>query len=150
MSLSLFSLKNSSWLSHTTSSDARGDGRAETPSRQTSQKTIALSLVVGVALHPRTLPWASMRTADSPIEAGSPALWQESRAGDISGTVGSLELPPPWSTWRVRGHELVGRCGRPWTPNPEIINSQSFQSSHPTSLRKPRHLRKAVWIVEAF
>lgn len=62
---------------------------------------------------------------------------------------GAQELPPSWSKWRVRGHELVGRCGRPWTPNPKIIDGQRFQSSDPTSLRKLRHLRKAVWIMEA-
>lgn len=33
-----------------------------------------------------------MRIADSPIEAGSPALCSESRAGDISGTV-NLKVP---------------------------------------------------------
>lgn len=47
--------------------------------------------VVGAALHPWTLPWASMSIADSPTEAGSPALCWASR-GDISGTV-ILKVP---------------------------------------------------------
>lgn len=118
-----FFLKNFPRLCHhITSKNANRDGESpEAPSRETTQKTITLPLVVGVILHRcASLPgvWQAVAgTVDSPKETGLPTLCWWPKAGNISGTAhprvpGSSHLPDRHeeaevtSWWTdVEGHE---------------------------------------------
>lgn len=154
-----FFLKNFPWLCRMPPLKMPRDGESvEAPSRWTSQKTITPPLAVAVILYRcASLPgvWcAIVGIAQSPDETGFASFLLTVESGQHFWDCkpeGTQEFPPPRSAWRGRGHELMGRCGRPWTPNPKSVRAKgsrdpraTINPAPPTSLRELSHLRAVL------
>lgn len=85
--------------------------------------------------------------AQSPDETGLPVLcWQSKSRQHFRDRKpeGPQGFPPLWSAWRGRGHESMGRSGRPWMPKPNNVRAEVSRDPRATINLAPLHVFKGA------